>query len=207
MPGVDKIWEPLAGKPVVVHSLHALSPLSASVVLVVRAQQIDRARHELSHYVPGLRIVAGGAERQESVANGIASLEEVECIAIHDAARPLVPSSLIQAGINCLDAFHGAVPVLPLYDTIKRVTPRGTIGETLDRSALRAVQTPQVFRACTIRAAHRLASNEGRSGTDDAALVEALGHAVTTFPGAPENFKITTDFDLRLARLLLGEKP
>ncbi|HET6210884.1 MAG TPA: 2-C-methyl-D-erythritol 4-phosphate cytidylyltransferase, partial [Jatrophihabitans sp.] len=153
---------------------------------------------------PTVRVVAGGASRQESVALGLAALSDaVEYVLIQDAARPLVPAGLISAVLVAL--FEGAdavVPVLPVLDTIRQVDGAGQVVGTPDRSRLRRVQTPQGFRLALLRAAH--AANPAGEVTDDAALVEAQGHPVRTVPGDEAAFKITTPHDLRLAELLVN---
>jgi 2-C-methyl-D-erythritol 4-phosphate cytidylyltransferase len=146
--------------------------------------------------VPGA--VAGGATRQDSVHAGIAALApDVDIVLVHDVARPFVPAAVISRVIAAVVAGADAVvPVLPVADTVKRVDAAANIVETLDRSQLRIVQTPQGFRRSTLAAAHRI----GLPGaTDDAALVEAMGGRVIAVDGAEEAFKITRPWDLRVA--------
>ena len=150
-----------------------------------------------------LTVVAGGTERQDSVALGLSALDEVDIVAVHDAARPLADSGLLDAGIDLLRSCDGAIPVQPVHDTIKRIDRHGAIVETIDRTMLRAAQTPQVFRAQALRTAHEQAVRERRTLTDDASLLEQSGYCVKVFPGSPTNMKITTDYDLHLARLLV----
>jgi 2-C-methyl-D-erythritol 4-phosphate cytidylyltransferase len=200
MEGLDKVWEPLAGQPVICHSLAALAPSADQAVLVVRADQVDRARTELQSIAPGLLVVPGGAERQDSVRCGLAAIGEVDVVAVHDAARPLAGAHLLEEALEELRGWDGAVPVQPLHDTVKRIDPDGRILETVDRSMLRAAQTPQAFLAAALREAHELAIRLGRSATDDASLLEQAGFRIRTFPGSPTNIKITTGFDLELAR-------
>jgi len=110
---------------------------------------------------------------------------------------------MLREGIALLKSHDGAIPVEPLPDTIKRVSEREIVQETIDRAQLRAAQTPQVFRAQSLRRAHAEAQRAARIGTDDASLLEAESMTVATFPGHWSNFKITTERDLVLARLLL----
>jgi 2-C-methyl-D-erythritol 4-phosphate cytidylyltransferase len=124
-------------------------------------------------------------------------------MAVHDAARPLAAGWLLQAGIDAVRDSPGAVPALPLHDTLKRVDAAGKVVETVDRATLRAVQTPQVFVASALRQAHEQAARSGTTMTDDAGLLERAGLAVSVFPGSPANLKITTARDLELAHLLL----
>ena len=121
---------------------------------------------------------------------------------MHDAARPLTPPDVVRRVVEAVRAGAPAViPVLPVADTIKRVDGAGTVVSTVDRSELRAVQTPQGFRAADLRRAH---AGTPDPRTDDAGLVEALGDPVTTVAGDPLAFKVTTAWDLRIAELLLA---
>lgn len=203
MSGVDKVWARLGDAPVVWHSLASLVPHACASVLVVHADYLAEASDVLRPQFPGLTVVSGGADRQESVRCGLAALEGVDLVAVHDAARPFASADLLQVGLELLSACDGAVPVVPLHDTIKQIDAAGNVLSTLDRNQLRAVQTPQLFHLDTLRAAHEQATQVGRTGTDDASLLETAGFRVKTFPGAADNFKITTQRDLAVARLLL----
>jgi 2-C-methyl-D-erythritol 4-phosphate cytidylyltransferase len=149
-------------------------------------------------------VVAGGPTRQASVAAGLAALPPgVDFVLVHDVARPLVPSRVLDAVLAALRAGADAVvPVVPIADTVRSIAPDGTLAGVVDRSTLRAVQTPQGFRRDVLIAAHHQA--RGAPATDDAALVEALGREVVAVPGAEEAFKITTAADLVRAELVLG---
>ena len=156
----------------------------------------------------GAQVVAGGATRQESVGRGLAVLgDDVEFVLVQDAARPLVPAAVISHVLDALaDGAEAVVPVLPVTDTIRQLDGAGHVIATPDRGRLRRVQTPQGFRLAVLRAAHAAAASRGRQAeiTDDAGLVEALGHSVRTVPGDDAGFKITTPQDLRLAELLVS---
>jgi len=150
----------------------------------------------------GLRIpgaVKGGPRRQDSVLNGLKAVDPAsDVVLIHDAARPLVSPDLIRRVIRAAWRLGGAVPGVPVGDTIKRVTRGGRIRATLDRSELRAVQTPQGFRRGVLEAAY--AAGHGRKdATDDAQVVERAGRRVEVVEGNSENFKITSKFDLKRA--------
>jgi 2-C-methyl-D-erythritol 4-phosphate cytidylyltransferase len=151
-----------------------------------------------------VRLVRGGPERQDSVRLAIAELGEVDLILVHDAARPLVSRAVIDAVIAAAREHGAAVPAIPIPDTVKRVDGQGRLLETVPRDGLVLAQTPQGFRADLLRRAHAEAERQGAAGTDDAALVERLGHHVVVVPGDPRNIKITAPGDLELARLLLG---
>lgn len=203
MGGIDKIWADLGGRPVVWHSLARLSRLTTTCVLVVRGSDVLHAQRELGDMVADLRVVAGGRERQDSVANGLCAAGDVDVVAVHDAARPFASVGLLQAGVELVAGCEGAIPVQPLSDTVKEIDTVGRVVRTVDRSTLRTAQTPQVFRTEPLRRAHREARVRGWTATDDSGLLEAVGCDVACFQGEPGNFKITTEHDLALARLLL----
>ena len=150
-------------------------------------------------------VVAGGAERTDSVAAGLAALPpQTEVVLVHDAARCLTPPEVFTRVVDAVRAgAAGVVPGLPVVDTIKVVDERGVITATPERAGLRAVQTPQGFAADVLRAAYASAS----TATDDAALVEALGHEVVVVEGHPHAFKITSPADLADAERLLAQMP
>jgi 2-C-methyl-D-erythritol 4-phosphate cytidylyltransferase len=144
--------------------------------------------------------VAGGATRAESVAAGLAEVpDDADLILVHDAARPFASAELVTRVLEALGDADGAVPGVPVTDTIKRVE-HGRVAETPDRSQLVAVQTPQGFRAAALRSAYERPSNALAAATDCASLVEAAGGAVAVVAGEPGNIKITTASDLDEAR-------
>lgn len=149
--------------------------------------------------IEGVTVVAGGEERHDSVAAGLAALaDDVDYVLVHDAARPFVPAEVISRVIDALEAgAQAVVPAIPVVDTIKRVF-EDVVVETVERSALRSVQTPQGFRRSVLVEAHAA----GGAATDDALMVERLGISVTVVAGSEESFKITTPRDLRLAEAL-----
>lgn len=173
------------------------------VVVMVPAELIDDARALLPREgaVP-VSVVVGGAERTDSVRAGLAAAPDATHVLVHDAARALTPSSLIARVVAELRAGRRAVvPVLPVVDTIKSVDAAGDVTGTPDRSALRAIQTPQGFEAALLRDAYASDTH----ATDDAGLVELLGATVHTVPGDPLAFKITTPLDLVLANTLVAQ--
>jgi 2-C-methyl-D-erythritol 4-phosphate cytidylyltransferase len=141
--------------------------------------------------------VAGGETRTESVRAGVAEVpEDVEVILVHDAARPLLPAGVVERLLAALaDGADGAVPALPVADTVKRASD-GVVAETLERSDLVTVQTPQAFKAASLRAALETASNRLLQATDCASLVEANGGRVLVVPGDERLLKVTTAADL-----------
>ena len=151
-----------------------------------------------------VRVVPGGASRQESVGLALAALDPaVDVVLVHDAARPLAPSDLAESVLAAVRAGADAVvPAGPVADTVKRVGPDGVVVETVDRESLRAVQTPQGFRRAVLERAHAAAGPA--PATDDAGLVEALGVPVLVVPGRDEALKVTRPVDLVLAEALLA---
>jgi len=201
--GVDKALVPLGGRPLFTWSLEAFGR-SAAIDGIVVVGPVRRLKEMLS--AAGLaprKIVAwseGGRERQDSVARGLQALPEgAGLVAIHDCARALVTPELIARVVADAAQHGGAIAALPLGDTLKRGV-LGVIETTVPRQGLWCAQTPQVFRREWIAAAHAAAAG---TATDDAALVEALGHRVHLTPGEPLNFKITTPQDLELAEAWL----
>ena len=202
----------LGGLPMAVHALRTLNrlPSLTSIVLVVGADQETRATEIVQLYGPWrfqVRLARGGAERQDSVAAGLAALDaEAALVLVHDAARPFVSVECIAACIAA-GATHGAaITAVAAHDTVKLAGPDSVIIETLDRRRVWLAQTPQVFRADLLREAYQRACSVGVVATDDAALVERLGHAVRIVPGEPTNRKITTPDDLRWAEWYLQRR-
>lgn len=152
---------------------------------------------------PGVVTVTGGETRSDSVRAALAAVPAgADVIVVHDAARPLATRALFHAVVDAVrEGADGAVPVLPVVDTIKRVEG-GRVTATVDRDGLVAVQTPQAFRAAVLRAAHAT----GAQGTDDAALVEAAGGTVVAVAGEARNLKLTVAADLEVAQALLEER-
>ena len=201
--GGPKAFVELAGRPMLEWSLDAFRAASTIAEIVVAAP----AGQEGTVAEQGVLSVAGGEHRSESVANALALCGE-DLIVVHDAARPLVTPVLIDAMVEQLAAkgeAAGVVAATPVTDTIKQVGDRAWVERTLDRSGLWAVQTPQVFRAEVLGEA--LADPDSLAdASDDAMLVERRGGRVVIHQTSPENIKVTTPFDLRIAELLLRER-
>lgn len=159
------------------------------------------SEHAASNERVRLIVVAGGASRQASVAAALAAVPaDFHIVLVHDAARALTPPELVEAVANAVRGGHGAViPVLAVVDTIKQVDDFGVVVGTVDRSVLRAVQTPQGFRRDVLTSAHAAAVDEH---TDDAGMAEKIGVPVHTVPGSEAAMKITRPFDLAVAELL-----
>ncbi len=200
-PGAPKALRTVGGRPLLVHAVRRAQavPSVGAVVVAAPPDQVDAVAQLVG---PDVAVVAGGTTRQASVAAGLAAIPDgYEIVLVHDAARALAPPDLIEAVGAAVRAGHDAViPVLPVVDTVKQVDESDAVVATVDRSALRAVQTPQGFRRSVLEAAHRGAVDEH---TDDAGLVEKLGVTVHTVPGDPAALKITRPVDLVLAEALL----
>lgn len=201
--GGPKALRQLGGEPMLVHAIRrvAAAPSVRAIVVAAPPPDVEAVRALLAPVAPVI-VVAGGAERQVSVAAALAAVPEgPDIILVHDAARALAPPSLVESVAAAVRAGSAAViPVLPVVDTVKEVGADGVVLGTVDRSALRAVQTPQGFRRSVLAAAHASAA---ASLTDDAGLVEKQGVPVTCVPGHEHALKITRPFDLAVAELLL----
>ncbi|WP_270167845.1 2-C-methyl-D-erythritol 4-phosphate cytidylyltransferase [Paenibacillus sp. SYP-B4298] len=204
---ISKQYLPLAGKPILVHTLEAFERLNQvfEIALVVSEDDADYCRGLVQQH--GLRkvraVVAGGAERQDSVYRGLQALT-APWVMVHDGVRPLVSGVAVA---RCCEAAvqHGAAVLgVPVKDTIKQVNAEGVITGTPDRQGLWAIQTPQAFRREVLQEALERALAEGFLGTDDAAAVERTGVAVAVAEGEYTNIKITTPEDLPLAELWLS---
>lgn len=203
----------VAGLPVLTHTLRVFGECIAidEIVVVVHPERIEEYARVAIEPVGSPKIsgiVAGGQTRQHSVHNGLAAVsDEATLVAVHDGARPLVTPALVTAMIDALAAdaaLAGLVVGHPSYDTLKTVRPDRHVVGTPDRSAVWVAQTPQVFRAPVLREAYERAAEDGFSGTDDASLVERLGHPVAMFPGPRDNLKVTVPEDLLIVERLLA---
>jgi len=209
--GQPKAFLPLAGRSLVVHSVEALAACDAVdwIVAVLPAAEIGRlAAAQWSPVAAGKIVasVAGGAARQDSMRAGLTALPaDVELVAIHDAARPLVRPRDVARVVAAAARSGAALLAVPVRDTLKRVR-EGRVVETPPREGLWAAQTPQVFRAALLREALAKAEADGFQGTDDAQLVERLGYAVEIVEGDPSNLKITWPADLAWAEACLRER-
>jgi len=204
---VPKALRELAGEPLLVHAVRRLAASNCVGLIVVAAppQLVEQARRALAAIPGEVLVVSGGETRQESVSRALAAVPaEFEIILVHDAARALAPPELVDAIAAAVRDGHGAViPTLPVVDTIKRVDEFGAVLATVERSELRAVQTPQGFSRDVLVKAHAEAAAEH---TDDAGMVERLGLPVLCVPGSELAMKITRPVDLVLAEALLAHQ-
>lgn len=207
MEGIDKVLAVLGELPVLVHTLYAFQdcPAFDEIVVVTREDllvEVSRLCRDFD-LTKVTKVVVGGAERIDSVRAGLREVRpDAALIAIHDGARPLVSQEILSEAVERAAVTGAAVPAIPVTDTIKRGEGGQTV-ETVDRSTLWAVQTPQVFESGLIRAAIEKAAADGVSLTDDCAAVERLGMKVSLTHGSRENIKITTPFDLMLGEVIL----
>jgi 2-C-methyl-D-erythritol 4-phosphate cytidylyltransferase len=182
----------------------------SKVYLVVSPDDREEFRTRFQHLIAfaNAEVVDGGAERFDSVANALARIpESVEFVAVHDAVRPLATPALIEAVFTAAVATGAAMLAVPVADTLKRVdAATHQITETVPRAGLWQAQTPQVFRRDWLVEAYAKRSAFPGTITDDAQLIESLGHAVTVVPGSPFNFKITTQDDLQLADAIVKHR-
>lgn len=208
MGGINKLLEPLDGIPVLVRTLTALERAQRvdSIVIATREEDLITVSQLCKTYgiTKCTKVIRGGEDREHSVL--LAALEaepDTELLAVQDGARPLVSPVLIDRVIEAAQRCGAAAPAIPVKDTIKTVREDGAVEETLERSRLRAVQTPQVFEASLLKAALQAALEEGAVLTDDCSAVERLGKVVYLIEGEETNLKITTPTDLILAEALL----
>ncbi len=205
MGGIDKVMAELDGEPMIVRSVRQFQECDAvkEIVVVTRADLIEPIM-TLCRDFPKLRaVVVGGSSRDESVSLGLNTLsDKCRLAAVHDGARPLITQAVIDRTIRAANTYGAAAPAVPVKDTIKVVTG-GIVASTPDRSALRAVQTPQVFDFDLLRGALKKAKLEGAAITDDCSAVENMGMSVKIVEGDEENIKVTTPMDLKIAAMLL----
>ncbi len=205
-----KQFLPLTGVPLVERCLALFHdhPAVDDLVLTLPVNDIEQRGPRYRERFPKLSaVIAGGAERQASVAAALdLPLPDDALIAIHDAARPLFDPADLDALLEAADRDGGAAPALPLTDTVTEVNDRGQIHTYPDRRHLRAIQTPQIFRCDLIRTAHALARSRGESHSDDTQVAFTAGHPATLLPGRATNLKITTRDDLALAEALLAAR-
>jgi 2-C-methyl-D-erythritol 4-phosphate cytidylyltransferase/2-C-methyl-D-erythritol 2,4-cyclodiphosphate synthase len=198
--GIPKQFLPVAGAPVIRHAARRLAPDVDLIQPVGEAGPVEAALAGIPH----LPVVAGGAARQQSVLAGLEALapHTPAVVLVHDAARPFVPPGMVAALLAALEHVPGAIPAVAVGDTLKRGDADGHIAATVPRAGLYRAQTPQAFRFPLLLALHRAAAP---GATDDAAILEAAGHAVALVPGSEDNIKLTYREDLvRLERVLMG---
>lgn len=202
---VPKQFLALNGKSILNHTLTAFHRCSAvqEIVLVMAQNEIESVRGGLLEGAAKVgRIVAGGAQRQDSVGNGLEALaEDTDIVVVHDGVRPFVTPEMITASIEAAQECGAVITAIPLSDTIKKVNKEHFVERTVDRDGLWRVQTPQTFRYALLKEAFAKAAADRFYGTDEGSLIEHLGHPLKVIPGSELNIKIT-----RVEDLALGEK-
>jgi 2-C-methyl-D-erythritol 4-phosphate cytidylyltransferase len=210
---IPKTYLLLAGKPILAHTLEIFEAIReiGQVVVVVHPEDLEFCQEEViapANFKKVLRLVPGGKERQDSVYNALKVLrkeeDDLDYILVHDGVRPFVAPELVRRVLSAARRCGAAILGIPCQDTLKRVNAQGEVQATLDRQDLWQVQTPQAFRAALLYRAYQEAMSREFYATDEAALVEVLGHPVVVVPGSPLNLKITTPDDLKLAEALAG---
>lgn len=210
LPG-DKQFTLLAGRPVLAYSIDAFTRAGSidMIILVVRAEDQRRCQTEIvgpAALDKPVSVVAGGEERQQSVAAGLRACPPgVDLVFVHDGARPLITAGQIDAMAAGLGDNDGLVLAACSYDTIKQVED-GVIKRTIPRNEVWQAQTPQLFRYATLEQAHEIAGKAGFVATDDSALVELMGGRIAIWPNDQDNQKVTTTADLRLAEQVLRDR-
>lgn len=207
-PNVDKLWLPVAGRPVIAHTWKQFNDAACidEIIVVVRdGMQESFSELAAEHgFKKPFRLVVGGVERQDSVWNGLSALAPgAEIVAIQDAARPCTTAELIAATVRAAREIGAAVAAQPVTDTIKETSDGQIISRTVDRSKLWSVQTPQTFRVEVIRRAIAAAKAKNLTLTDDTAACELIGQPVRLVKCASPNPKVTVPADLPFVESLL----
>ena len=208
MDGTDKLFADLEGLPVLVRTLNVLASVEpiCEIVLVVSEKNIPRVRDLLEKYSFSklIKVIEGGETRQASVCAGVIAANG-NFVVIHDGARPFVSSDLIKSLLNETQELDAVIPAIPVVDTIKRVDDRGMVRETIDRTGVFQVQTPQVFRKDTWLKAYKYILTNNQIVTDDASMLESAGFPVKVLPGSRLNIKITVPDDIKMGRMIINK--
>lgn len=202
----------LAGKPILAHTLSEFERCSLidETVLIVAKNDVEHSGVsivETFEFKKVSRIIVGGLKRQDSVWEGLKALKnDSELVMVHDGVRPFVSQEVLEKSIHETFNCGATITAVPVKDTIKMVSERKEVLETLDRDKVWMVQTPQTFRLDILKMAFEKAFKDGFYGTDDASLVERMGVKVKVIPGSYENIKITTPEDLVLGEAILRRR-
>lgn len=208
--GTPKQFLSLEGVPIFVHTLRKFVASDAidGLLLALRAEDMERAQVDVDreHFPKPVRLVPGGATRQETVARALAETPPAtEIVVVHDAVRPFIELAMIQRVVEAARKDGGAILGIPSVDTVKQVERQIILG-TIPRERIVLAQTPQAFRYAIIKEAFARAAADGFNGTDESSLAERLGHNVTVLMGSDRNIKITKPSDLPLARLYIAQE-
>ncbi|GAB6437589.1 2-C-methyl-D-erythritol 4-phosphate cytidylyltransferase [Bacillus luti] len=204
--GKNKLFLLINEVPIIVHTLRAFEKDKACKSIVMAINEEERPYfEELMQKYPvekPVQFIQGGAERQDSVYNAIQHISDVEYVLVHDGARPFVTNKVIQDVLTATEKYGASICAVSVKDTVKKVE-QGVVVETVERSQLKAVQTPQGFSVPLLLEAHRSAKQSCYLGTDDASLVERIGKPVGVVEGSYYNIKVTTPEDLLIAESFL----
>ncbi|KAB2445113.1 2-C-methyl-D-erythritol 4-phosphate cytidylyltransferase [Bacillus luti] len=204
--GKNKLFLLINEVPIIVHTLRAFEKDKACKSIVMAINEEERPYfEELMQKYPvekTVQFIQGGAERQDSVYNAIQYTSDVEYVLVHDGARPFVTNKVIQDVLTATEKYGASICAVSVKDTVKKVE-QGVVVETVERSQLKAVQTPQGFSVPLLLEAHRSAKQSCYLGTDDASLVERIGKPVGVVEGSYYNIKVTTPEDLLIAESFL----
>jgi 2-C-methyl-D-erythritol 4-phosphate cytidylyltransferase len=200
----------LEGVPIFVHTLRKFVAADAidEIILALRPEDMERAQTDVDreHFAKPVRLVCGGATRQETVARALAEAPPAtELVVVHDAVRPFIELEMIQRVVEAARKDGAVILGIPSVDTVKQVEHYTILG-TIPRERIVLAQTPQAFRYGIIQEAFARAAEDGFNGTDESSLVERLGHTVTVLMGSDRNIKITKPSDLPLARLYIAQE-
>ena len=200
MQGLDKLFVSILGRPLLLYCMEAFQccPLVDRIVIATAPDSVARVRSLASEYGMSkvVAVVTGGNRRQDSVANALDALGQVEIVLVHDGARPFVDDAMVRRAVDAGMECGAATAAVPVKDTIKIASADMTVSSTPPRDTLWAAQTPQSFDVQLLREAHRTISD---NVTDDAAMVEMLGRPVRLFLGSHDNIKVTTPEDIAVA--------
>ncbi|RDU34884.1 2-C-methyl-D-erythritol 4-phosphate cytidylyltransferase [Neobacillus piezotolerans] len=207
--GINKLLLELDGVPVLIHTLLVFEndENCKAMILAVNPDERDEMEGLLNRYKikKPVKFALGGAERQQSVFNGLKEAGGEGLVLVHDAARPFITKSLIGRLAEAAERDGAAILAVPVKDTVKKAIGNH-VAETIERSSLWAVQTPQAFRISVLLEAHERAGQDSFLGTDDASLVERLPHPVAIVQGDYNNIKLTTREDLVFAEAILRQR-
>lgn len=208
--GKNKLLLTLEGVPILIHTLRVFEADAecSGIILAISPSDEQQFKSLLKEY--GIHkvssLVAGGKERQDSVYNGLRTVHSLDGIVlVHDAARPFIKTEIIHKLVEAASKDGGAIVAVPVKDTIKKAE-NSMVSETVERSSLWAVQTPQAFRASVLLEAHNKAIREQFIGTDESSLVERIPHRVSIIEGDYDNIKLTTPEDLYFAQAILRKR-
>ncbi len=206
-----KVFAAVGSKPMWMYAAEAFSKRSdvVQIILVIAPEDRDLFNEKFAGNAAmlGVQAVLGGAQRADSVRNGLDEVRaDVPMVAIHDAARPCIAETWIDAVFQAASKSDAAILATPCNATLKRVDPDHTISETVPRERLWLAQTPQVFKSSLLRSAYEQHPNPS-AATDEASIVEAAGHRVRVVEGSPLNIKVTTKADMKFAELALKALP